>query len=637
MANPVTDPSLLAKLNGAPAPVTDPAILAKLNGGNAPAVPNPQDLADKEFDAQPWYDRALIGAGGQVVNGWNGLKQMGAEAGNKLGIVSDKTVADIQKQVDDAAPFQAASTRGGWGKVGGLVPYGVGSVLSGGGLNAVGLGEFAATHPYLMAGLGGAVQNAIGGMPTGSSRLLNAGIGAGAGILGEGLSGVIGRGANMAMGKISPYADAILNYAKQNGIKLSTGDLGSQGMRQVETIASHLPFTGQAEAQAAKASAIHSAAQDIPAQMAPYTAMRIAESQQPGDVLAQAIRDNYGRVSQQAADLYKGLDTSGAPPVMTPNTASAVADATKEYPDIFQKGSADLPQSTQATLAAISQGKPVPFSDLHYARSAVLAAKRNLGDGHAFRAKMLSQIHSAIDQDMDSWGANGQADALDAYRGAQDFYRNNVVPFHAKEVDPILSPSYNSESLAAKVSPGAHTTVERLANAGGDEGKDALRYIIANNPVNAATSGDGFSVPKFANAAAKVYNSPAAAKVFTPEELQSLRVSAEVARLAKRAGVSTNDMHTGAQLLPFAEAAGLHETTGSVKGTLASMAGVGAALRGVTGAARSAPVARYFMTPRELPGLLPWMMRGAAVGATRPFIAANQAPAIPFALAGAGQ
>ena len=637
MAAPVTDPGLLAKLNGASSPVTDPSLLAKLNGSDAAQAPNPQALANKEFDAQPWYDRALIGAGGQFVNGWNGLKKMGADAGNKLGLVSNKTLGGIQQTIDNDAPFQGASTRGAWGKIGAMLPYIATAPLGGGALDAAGLSEFAATHPYLVSAAGGALGNAIGAVPTGGSRLLNAGIGAAGGMVGEAAGGVLGRGYNMAAGKISPYADAILNYAKQNGIKLSTGDLGSQAMRQVETIASHLPFTGQAEAQAAKAAAIHAAAQDIPAQVAPYTAMRIAESQQPGDVLAQAIRDNYGRVSQQAADMYKGLDTSGAPPVMTPNTASAVADATKEYPDIFQKGSADLPQSTQSTLAAISQGKAVPFSDLHYARSAVLAAKRNLGDGHAFRAKMLSQIHSAIDQDMDQWGANGQADTLDAYRAAQDFYRNNVVPFHAKEVDPILSPSYNADNLAAKVAPGAHTTVERLANAGGDEGKDALRYIIANNPVNSATSGDGFSVPKFANAAAKVYNSPAAAKVFTPEELQSLRVSAEVARLAKRAGVSTNDMHTGAQLLPFAEAAGLHETTGSVKGTLASMAGVGAALRGVTGAARSAPVARYFMTPRTLPGILPWMMRGAAVGATRPLIAANQVPAIPFALSASGQ
>lgn len=637
MATPVTDPSLLSKLNGTSSAVTDPALLEKLNGGNASAVPNPQDLADKAFDAQPWYDRALIGAGGQFVNGWNGLKQIGAEVGNKVGLVSDKTVAAIQQQIDANAPFQAASTRGAWGKIGAALPYIASAPLGGGALDAAGLSEFAATHPYLVAGAGSAIGNAIGGVPTGDSRLLNAGIGFGAGILGEGVGGAVGRGFNMATGRISPYADAILNYASQKGIKLSTGDLGSQGMRQVETIASHLPFTGQAEAQAAKASAMHAAAQDIPAEMAPYTAMRIAESQQPGDVLAQAIRDNYGRVSQQAADLYKGLDTSGAPPVLTPNTASAVANATKEYPDIFQKGSADLPQSTQGTLAAISQGKPVPFSDLHYARSAVLAAKRNLGDGHAFRAKMLSQIHNAIDQDMDQWGAAGQPETLNAYRAAQDFYRNNVVPFHAKEVDPILSPSYNADNLAAKVSPGAHTTVERLATAGGDEGKDALRYILANSPVNAATSGDGFSVPKFANVASKVYNSPAAAKVFSPEELQTLRVSAEVARLAKRAGVSTNDMHTGAQLLPFAEAAGLHETTGSVKGTLASMAGVGAALRGVTGAARSAPVARYFMTPRELPGVLPWMMRGAGAGAASPIIAANQAPVIPFALPASGQ
>lgn len=71
--------------------------------------------------------------------------------------------------------------------------------------------------------------------------------------------------------------------------------------------------------------------------------------------------------------------------------------------------------------------------------------------------------------------------------------------------------------------------------------------------------------------------------------------------------------------------------------TLASMAGVGAALRGVTGAARSAPVARYFMTPRELPGMLPWAIRGAAVGAGTPFIHANQAPVVPFLPSAYGQ
>ena len=107
---PVTDPATLAQLNAQDTTeVTDPTILAQLNAPKPDLTPSVMDYyspstgeykdptagmtAPKKFAA---------GAGKAVSDIGMGLEQIGAQVGQKLGLVSPKTVAGVQQAIDEA-------------------------------------------------------------------------------------------------------------------------------------------------------------------------------------------------------------------------------------------------------------------------------------------------------------------------------------------------------------------------------------------------------------------------------------------------------------------------------------------------------------------------------------------------------
>lgn len=639
----------VALMEGTRATVADPASIpdapgnpfAALSKGATPAhttptAPSPSELAKQTFDAMPWYQRAMVGAGSQFVSMGHGAEQIGAALGNKLGLFPAKDVQAVQAQVNNDAPFQANATRGFWGGAGATLPYvapalagplaaGLGVAADAPAASLGAAGDLMGAHPFATAAAANAAIGGLQAVPTGANRLINAGLGAATGVLGEGVGATLGKTVNAIGGRLTPrIADAIA-AAREAKVPLSVGDLGNAPARWAEALATKVPGSGQVSAFGRQADAIHAMAAMQPADVAPEIAARVAEGEQPGDILAQAVRDNYQNTLAQSRAHYDALDkaitASGAAPVKPVEAQSAVQQAVAEFPGIFSQGGADLPKSTQSTLDAIHNGDPVSFADLHQARSAVLAAKRNIAPGqNRYRASLLAKVGSAIDSDMNAWTgeASNHAPVWDAYRNAQDYYANNVAPFADKDVAPLLSNDFNAERLPNKISPQAYNTVQKLAQAGGPEGQQALRYILTSRAKNAATLGEGFSVPRFANEASKTFNGPAAPNVFGEDELTKLRAQAEVARLAKRAGISANDVQTGAQAIPFLEGLGAHAATGSVPAAAATMAGIGLGTRLGMGALRSPAVVNFYAANPTLNPLLARLLRGGtASGSAR--------------------
>lgn len=185
-------------------------------------------------------DNFISGVGSVFVDNAMGLKQLALQAGNKIGLVDDSTVAGYQRKVDREAQLQAPLMNTGAGQAG--VVAGNVALWA----NPVTVGPRAVTVPgkILGASAGGAAIGGIQPTQTGESRLANAGEGALWAAGGQGVASGLG-----LLGRKIPRPDvekrAAIRYGDSIGVRLSAGELADNGMmRNVANQMERLPFSG---------------------------------------------------------------------------------------------------------------------------------------------------------------------------------------------------------------------------------------------------------------------------------------------------------------------------------------------------------------------------------------------------------
>lgn len=145
--------------------------LSQLPQTVTPTAPSPEELARKEYDSMPWWRRAVVSAGGESQALLQG-------AGQLLGVTDQQTV-------DAQAPQQDAM-HGSSNFIGRALPYlataAIGGPEAGLAARGVQLGNLA---KLALAAGEGAAYGGVRETRSGESRLLNAGLGAGAGGLGR--------------------------------------------------------------------------------------------------------------------------------------------------------------------------------------------------------------------------------------------------------------------------------------------------------------------------------------------------------------------------------------------------------------------------------------------------------------------
>lgn len=185
-------------------------------------------------------DNFVSGVGSVFVDNAMGLKQLALQAGNKIGLVDDSTVADYQRKVDREAQLQAPLMNTGAGQAG--VVAGNVALWA----NPVTVGPRAVTVPgkILGAAAGGYAIGGIQPTQTGESRLANAGEGALLAAGGQGVASGLG-----LLGRKIPRPDvekrAAIRYGDSIGVRLSAGELSDNGMmRNVASQMERFPFSG---------------------------------------------------------------------------------------------------------------------------------------------------------------------------------------------------------------------------------------------------------------------------------------------------------------------------------------------------------------------------------------------------------
>lgn len=221
-------------------------------------------------DGMSTGQKIAAGAGKSLVDLGRGVKQLGALAGNTLGMVDDATVDKLMQE--EAARRQAdaplmATGAGKVGYIGGAVatlPL-AGSLLRGAGAagQAAGLtrtGQVAQTAGRaIMAPTGFRQAATVGGamgaaQPTvqGESRLQNVAIGAGAGMAGEAVGRGLGRLVRPVRSQLTAAEARTAVEAQRLGIPLTIAQqTGSRPLKIAESVLESHPVTAGAQ-QAAK-------------------------------------------------------------------------------------------------------------------------------------------------------------------------------------------------------------------------------------------------------------------------------------------------------------------------------------------------------------------------------------------------
>jgi hypothetical protein len=230
----------------------------------------PENRADYQYDptsGMSGMDKFMAGAGKSVVDMGRGIRQIGAEAGQLVGL--DTNADQYRQQQDQLSAQDAPLMRTGAGIAGNIAgniaaTYAGGSLLRGAGalagagrtgqaLNAVGS---AITSPTSVRGAAtvGAAMGGIQPVGVNDSRTMNATIGGAVGGLSQMAAnaiGKIGTGAGKALDPADARAVATL---EKNGVQLDAAQKsGSTLLRRLKAGLSDNPMTAGAQEQVAQA------------------------------------------------------------------------------------------------------------------------------------------------------------------------------------------------------------------------------------------------------------------------------------------------------------------------------------------------------------------------------------------------
>lgn len=219
-------------------------------------------------DGMSGFDRFMAGAGKAVVDIGTGLKQIGAEAGNLVGAVSDETVTGLRQAQDERRAMDAPLMDTGAGLAGNIAGnvatiYAGGSAIKGLGAlgNATRIGRAAEAagsalrSPQTFRGAIGAGAAIGAAQPVGEfdGRLDTAAMGAIAGAAGQGIAKGLGKIAQPIKKALTPQDRRFVGILQNEGVGLDAAQRsGSKALDVAKRALSDNAVTGPQMADAAE-------------------------------------------------------------------------------------------------------------------------------------------------------------------------------------------------------------------------------------------------------------------------------------------------------------------------------------------------------------------------------------------------
>jgi hypothetical protein len=195
-------------------------------------------------------ENMMAGIGKSFVDTGRGLKQLGAQALNKVGLVSDQTVQGIQSDVDEARRLDKPLMHTGGGFVGNVLGTGAQFAVPGAAITkaapvAALASKAGALAPYVAPAVSGGALAATQTVASDETRGGNVLLGAAGGAVGQGLAQGVGAVARGAKNAISPAVEDLAKAAEARGIPVTADQLlNSKPLNALRATLQYLPLSG---------------------------------------------------------------------------------------------------------------------------------------------------------------------------------------------------------------------------------------------------------------------------------------------------------------------------------------------------------------------------------------------------------
>lgn len=509
--------------------------------------------AEYMVDQMGQPERFVTGIGKGMTDVGQGIKQIGLQAGESVGLVPRGRTAEYTRQIkSDEQQFDQPLLNTTEGKVGRFA------------------GQMAATLPVSLpfgghaATVGGrALQGAgigalsSGVMPVeeGGSRLQNALIGAGIGGGMGALTAAGGKGYRALRGdNKTAVTGPLADLSDEFKVPLTVGELrGSPGLQRTEQMLERVPLVGTAGFRQKQGKALSDAAQKL--------AGKYPGVSDVGEELQGSLARTLAKNKALAAELYDQVGEAAAKQGGTVTlgnfrrTISELAQREGGLPDAIKD-----PQ----ILAAIQKYgslQDMPFDVARTVRSRlgkeVARVKKQAVSGTVSdeQAAAVQRIFSSLVSDIDDYAVKSGGRLSQTYRAADEFYKANVVPFKDRTMRKIADDTFDTDQIVKMFIKGDRPKLAaRLMQGLDNRGKQALRAAILQDTLEGATIQQGgttiFSPARFAQRIEKLGTT--AQTVFPPNELRQLQGFAKLARVAQRAGQYAENPPTGMRVIDTA-------------------------------------------------------------------------------------
>jgi hypothetical protein len=315
------------------------------------------------------------------------------------------------------------------------------------------------------AGLTGAAFGALQPTASGESRGLNTAIGAGAGVLGQGVGNVIGRAVSPVRNQLTPELQRLAGVAQQQGIPLNAAQqTGSRPLQIIDSVMENLPFTAGPQA-----------AQRQAQQTAYNSAVARTFGQNANEVTPQVLGQARQDLGQQFTDLSARNAVNVDNRFLT-RLANAQNDAQRHA----TQDVAGVVDNYIDDILAHVNGNAIPGRAYRELDSAIGRTIRGTGNGDL--RQHLGQVRTALREGMDN--SIGPADQA-AWRQARQQYANLMT------VAPIAARS-EAGNISGRTLLGAANTGNRNARFGGPSDLADLgrvgRAFVADQIPNSGTA-----------------------------------------------------------------------------------------------------------------------------------------------------
>lgn len=450
------------------------------------------------------------------------------------------------------------------------------------------------------SGLLGGVQGfsqPVSSSDSGDAALMNTLFGVGGGalgsVVGRGATNLAGKAANLAPGVIpdrlraaalnrgvnlpevqwrNPEARRLSQLGHQEGIPLSIGDLEpTSKWRGIEDFLENMP-SGRIDMLRGQQAAVRRNVENLGREIGAG-----AKGRESAEIAA-GLKERFAQVKKEASDKFKLVDQiakadPNIPPIKPVGAHTAVSDALNEYPALFDDFKNNkfmskllgLEKDTGPQPGLIinpKSGKPfeydqeLTFNDAQYLRRRLgewyskldgMARKNQFPEGlDGGAVRQAAKVFAAFDQDLDNWGQQPGADALNAaWADARSYFKENVVPYRnpdelaskTKVIRDVIGDNIDVETLPAKILPTRETSIAQdVMELSAPRGQEAVKSALIDRMTRDALEHDTTGLDTAALLRYTNRHGHSGESVFGPDELARIQNTRDLARAASRSG-----------------------------------------------------------------------------------------------------